>query len=405
MWILHLAWKNSWRNKNRTFITISAVAFATLISMLTASLKEGVFNNLIKNIVSSYTGHIQIHKRGYQNEQVLDNGFVPDDSIRHNIESLDGIELITPRLESFALVSTGGTTRGCIITSIGPDELNSFTAIAKKIVKGKYISNNPHALLLSEGLAFKLKKSLNDTIIIIGQGYHGASASGKFIVSGIVRLASPKLNDQIIIMSLPTAQQLFAADSIVTSWCILMKENENLELTATKLKNTVNDNYEVLTWAEIMPDIKQHIETDTNNMQIVRYILYLLVSFGIFSTLLIMMAERRVEHGMLLALGMSKTRLSMVLFSESLFTVMIGSFVGLLISFPLVFYLHQYPIRITGNAAEAYKRFGFEPIFPAALKAIIFLQQGLTVFIIGALLSMYPLWIIFRMNALVSMKK
>lgn len=84
MWIVQLAWKNIWRNKSRTAITMAAVSFATVISMLAASLKEGIFNNLIKNIVSSYTGHVQLHLKGYQDEQVIENGFVPDSLLRKN---------------------------------------------------------------------------------------------------------------------------------------------------------------------------------------------------------------------------------------------------------------------------------------------------------------------------------
>lgn len=405
MWIIQLAWKNSWRNKGRTIITISAVAFATLISMITASLKEGVFDNLIKNIVSSYTGHIQIHHKGYQDEQILENGFFPNDSLLEKIKMRSGIESITPRIESFALLSAGESTRGCLIMGIGPEEKKTFTAMEQKLIEGHYTDPDANALLLSEGLAHSLKMTVNDTVVIIGQGYHGVSAAGKYPVSGIIRLASPKLNERLVVMPIALAQRLFGADSIATSWCVLLKENTNVDLVANDLKGTIDDDFEVLTWAEIMPDIKQHIDTDSNNMQIVRYILYLLVSFGIFSTLLIMMSERKIEHGMLLALGMSKKRLELLLMVESLMTLMVGSLLGLLISLPLVIYLKKYPIHISGNAAEAYKRFGFEPIFPAALDPVIFLQQGLTVFTIGIILSLYPIWVIRRMNALNAMKK
>lgn len=405
MWILQLAWKNSWRNKGRTIITISAVAFATLISMITVSLKDGVFDNLIKNIVSSYTGHIQIHQKGYQEEQILENGFSPSDSVLKIVKSHADIESVTPRLESFALVSTGESTKGCLIMGIGPEEKTTFTAMGDKLVKGKYIQSNLDELLIAEGLAHNLNKSINDSLIIIGQGFHGTTAAGKFIISGIVRLGSPKLNERLIVMQMPTAQRLFGADSIATSWCVLLKENADVEKVAKVLRDTLRKSYEVLTWAQIMPDIEQHINADSNNMQIVRYILYLLVSFGIFSTILIMMTERKIEHGMLLALGMSKNRLSILLMLESLLTVMVGSVVGLVLSFPLVLYLKAYPIHISGNAAEAYKRFGFEPIFPAAVNPYIFLRQGLTVFVIGIILSLYPIWVIIRMNALNAMKK
>ena len=75
MFLLKLAWKNIWRNRSRTTITMAAIFFAVILSVATSSLREGIFNNLVKNIVSFYTGYVQVHKQGYQDEQILDNSF------------------------------------------------------------------------------------------------------------------------------------------------------------------------------------------------------------------------------------------------------------------------------------------------------------------------------------------
>ena len=118
-----------------------------------------------------------------------------------------------------------------------------------------------------------------------------------------------------------------------------------------------------------------------------------------------MMAERRAEHGMLLALGMSKLRLQLLLIIESLYTVMLGSLLGLLLGAPLVFYLHTFPLRISGAAADAYTKFGFEPIFPTSTDFSIFLYQSLMVFMIGVMVSLYPLSVVHRMKVILAMKK
>jgi ABC-type lipoprotein release transport system permease subunit len=405
MWLVQLAWKNLWRNRGRTIITIAAVGFATIISVITESLKEGIFNNLIKNVVSSYTGHIQIHQKGYQDEQIIDNSFIPKKELEEKIKIDKDVQYITARLETFSLISSGEDTRGCFILGINPSVEDSISQLKNKISAGNYLTSNDNGMIMAEGLAEKLKVHLGDTVILIGQGYHGNSAAGKIKIKGLVKLGSPKLNDRLIYMSLHATQTLFAADSLATSWVLLLGENADPEKTIIPLKNIIGDKYEAMTWGEIMPDIKQHIGTDSNNMKVVQFILYLLVSFGIFSTLLIMMVERRQENGMLLALGMTKFRLQILMMAESLLTVMLGSVVGMILSTPVVWYLRTNPIRIGGDAADAYKKFGFEPIFPAAYELKIFLSQGLMVFVIGIVLSLYPLWAVMRMNALNAMKK
>jgi ABC-type antimicrobial peptide transport system permease subunit len=131
----------------------------------------------------------------------------------------------------------------------------------------------------------------------------------------------------------------------------------------------------------------------------------MLICFGIFGTLLMMMVERKFEMGMLIALGMKKTKLSLLLLLESIFTVISGCVFGILASIPLVYYLNIHPLRIGGETAKAYERFGFEAIFPTSTEISNFIQQGLTVLFIGLLLSLYPLYKIIRLNPVTAMKK
>jgi putative ABC transport system permease protein len=405
MWILRLAWKNLWRNRGRTLSTVSAVAFATLFSIITGSLKEGVFNNLIKNIVSSYTGHLQVHLEGYHDEQILDNSFRKTSQLESIMLNTPGVKAIAARLESFALASSGVITKGCMVMGIEPERENQITSVKEKLVQGNYLSENDSGVLIGAGLAKKMNLGINDELVMIGQGYHGSSAAGKMPVRGIVKMGSPQLNERILFMSLPAAQELFGADSLLSSIVVLLDDNADLSLSAVMIRSSIGPQYEVKTWEDIMPEIKQHIETDTNNMRYVQYILYLLISFGIFSTLLIMMVERRFETGMLLALGMSKLRIQWLMMTESLFTVMLGSITGILISIPPVLYFEKQPIRLAGETAKAYEKFGFEPIFPASADPNIFLGQGMVVFVIGLILSLYPLYVVMRMQPVAAMKK
>ncbi|HEX6846436.1 MAG TPA: ABC transporter permease, partial [Chitinophagaceae bacterium] len=120
MWLIKMAWKNLWRNKSRTLITIAAIFFAVILSVTASSLKSGIFDNLVKNVVSFYSGYIQVHKKGYQDEQLLDNSFPASAELETKILSQKNISAITPRLESFALASSENTTKGCMITGISP---------------------------------------------------------------------------------------------------------------------------------------------------------------------------------------------------------------------------------------------------------------------------------------------
>lgn len=405
MWIVKLAWKNLWRNKGRTIITIAAIFFAVVLSVIASSLKEGIFDNLVKNVVSFYTGYIQVHKKGYQEEQILDNSFAAAGKTEEKIFSVADITSLTPRIEAFALASAEDITKGCLITGIAPENENKVTDLRNKLIKGTYLTANDLSILLSEGLSQRLKLGTGDTIILIGQGYHGATAAGKFPVKGILRFGSPQLNDKTLFMTLTTAQSFFSAEGMVTSYILSIKEEKNLDAIAAALRKTLGNNYEVMTWGEIMPDIKQHIATDSNNMKVVQGILYLLICFGIFSTLLMMMVERKFELGMLVAIGMRKSRLIILLIAESVLTVFMGCVAGIATSVPLTFFLKKHPIRIGGDTAKAYERFGFEAIFPTSTEPSIYFNQAIVVLIIGMVLSLYPVIKIIQLKPVTAIKR
>lgn len=405
MW-LKLAWKNLWRNIHRTTISVSAIFFAVILSVIANSLQEGVFDNFIKNMVGYYTGYIQVHFKGYWDHQVLDNSMERKSAFESEAKTLENITAIAPRIESYALASFRDLTKGCLVVGISPEEENQITNLRSKTVSGRYFTaGDSQTVLLSEGLSHRLNLGIGDTIYLIGQGYHGAMAAGKYLIQGIVQFGSPELNDQLLFIPLATAQDFYSAPNLITSYVIGLESDNYLEETLAVLKQKFGADYEVMSWKEMLPDVDQHIAMDKGSMYIIIAVLYLLICFGIFGTLLMMMVERKYEMGMLIAIGMKKRKLAGLFLTESILTVFIGSFAGLLCSVPIVLYLNRYPIRIGGEMAEAYKQFNFEPIFPASVSPSIFITQGLFVLIMGLLLSIYPVIKALRVDPVKAMKK
>lgn len=407
MWLTKLAWKNLWRNRSRTAVTLSAIFFAVILSVTTNSLQDGVFDHFIRNMVSFYSGYIQVHTDGYWDQQILDNGFEQSESVEQRIMQHTNVIAVAPRIESYALASVGEVTKGCLVVGISPTQENSITFLNDKIIQGEYFrdSEEENVALLSEGLAARLKLQLHDTLILISQGYHGAMAAGRYLVTGIVRFGSPQLNDQLLYLPLPVAQEFYSAENLLTSYVLALQSDKNLKSTAEAVKASIGNTYEVMTWKEMMPEVDQHIQTDKGSMYIISGILYLLIGFGIFGTLLMMMAERKYELGMLIAIGMKKRKLVLVLLAESVLNVFLGCLAGIAVSIPIVYYLKVNPLRFGGEMADIYERFGFEPVFPASTDVWIFITQGIIVLVLGLVLSLYPLIKVLSLDPVRAMKK
>ena len=405
MWILQLAWKNMWRNRNRTFITMASVFFAVILTIFTSTLKTGIFDNLVKNMVSFYSGYIQVHKNGYWEEQLLDNSFEQTNIIENKLGKSPHVIIASPRLESFALASAGNLTKGCWVVGMDPMNENKITALQNKLIEGTYLSNFNNGVMVAEGLLKRLNLKMNDTVILIGQGYHGTTAAGKYAIQGVLKFGSPDLNDKTLYMKLETAQELFGAPKMLTAFVLSIDNTKKITTISQELKKRLGEQFEVMNWEEMMPDIAQHIHADAKNMYYIQSVLYLLICFGIFGTLLMMMAERKFEIGMLLAIGMDKKWLALMLFTETILLVLLGCFFGIVTSIPIVWYFKLYPLRFSGATAEIYERFGFEAIFPTSTDPSIFLWQGIIVCTIGFILALYPVFKIIRMNAVEAMRK
>lgn len=405
MWLIRLAWKNIWRNKSRTMISLSAIFFAVILSTVAESVKKGVFDNLIRNVVSFYTGYIQIHKEGYQDEQILDNALQESAEREKIILNGENISSFTKRIESYALASSGDITKGCMIIGIDAKGENSITRLSNKVIKGNYIEENDNGVMLGKELAERLRLTINDTLVLLGQGYHGSMAAGKYPVRAILKFGSPQLNERLLYMSLPAAQSFFSAEGMITSYVIALKNEKLLDETASALRKRLEKETEVLTWEEMLPEIRQHIETDTSNMKIVQWVLYLLICFGIFSTMLMMLMERTYEFGMLISIGMKKSKLIILLLMESVLTVVTGCVLGIIFSIPLIYYFYRHPIRMGKEMAQAYERFGFEAIIPASMDPGIFISQTITVLFIGLILALYPSVKILRLRPTEAFKR
>lgn len=398
--ILKLAWRNLWRNKRRTFITMASIIFAVILAVAMRSFQLGTYDRMIENIVGSYSGYIQIHKNGYQDDQTIDNIMPLDDSLMTVLTNHPEVTDVNPRLESFVLAASDDVTKGIAVIGADPERENAMTGLADKLEKGTYLKPDDDGILLGVELAEFLELDVNDTIVLLGQGYHGVSAAGKYPVRGLLRFGSPELNKSAAYLPLSQAQVLFGAQNMVSSVSVNITDRDELKALTQSLNDELGDYYEVLDWEEILPELKQSIEGDSAGGVIMISILYLIIGFGIFGTILMMLAEREYEFGILVSIGMKKIKLAITVVLETIIISMLGTAVGFALSYPVVLFFMYRPIRFTGEFEEMYKNYGMEPIMITTNDPMIFVTQAFIVLCLSLLLALYPVVSLSRLDPL-----
>ena len=397
--MLKLAWRNIWRNKRRTLITAASVFFAVFLAILMRGLKHGQWITLIDSVLHSYTGYVQVHQKGYWDDKTFDYTMAENDPALSKVKALKQVKGLLPRLESFSLASSGDKTKGVITVGIDPQKEDEFTLLSKKIVAGRFFQKNDTGAILSERLSKFLNLKVNDSIVLISQGYHGMSANGLYRIIGIVKLPSPEFDNQMVYMPLPVAQDYYSAQGRLTSLVVDLRDPQQMDKTVSKISKLIgNQPLEVLSWKEMLIELYQQYISNEGSAKLLISLLYLIVGFGVFGTVLMMIAERRREFAIMVTVGMQRIRLMKLLGLELFFICTLGLIAGFLFSVPIVAYFHFNPIHFTGQMAKAFAAFGMEPIMPTAWQLDYMIEQVYIIFFIVALVLIYPLYSVYKID-------
>lgn len=403
--IFKLSWRNIWRNRRRTLITCASILFAVLFSSFMEALQKGAWDNMISNVVNFYFGYAQIHQQGYWEEKTIEKAFAFNTDMTSLEEEVEEIQAVLPRLESFALASTGDNTMGTLVVGIDPVQENKMTALEDRIIEGQYLDEDESAVLIAGGVGENLVLGVNDTLLLISQGYHGVNAAGKYPVKGIVEFTSPQLNKQMVYLPLKEAQWFYGAEDLVTSVALKINEDDDIPPAMKAMQERLDTAaYELMDWRQMMPDLLEAKALDSAGNIVVYIILYMIIAFGIFGTILMMTKEREYEFGILVSIGMKRMQLAATVWLEVVILGIMGAIAGILASVPLVWYFNVNPIRFTGEYATMMEKFGFEPVFPTLFDWKIFFIQALVVFIITAILALYPILKIRKMQPVEAMR-
>ncbi len=460
-----MAWRNIWRNRKRTIITAASIFFALFFAIIMRSFQLGTYGHMIHQVIESYSGYLQVQSPDYFDEPGLDNSFEYDQNLLNQINANPQVKVAVPRVESFALASIGAKTKGVLVNGIdiqkeaelsNPEknlvryrfkgqlmdevyaipeltkdqianlkmfENASFSSLDKISIncgitdenvlqkigkltafKGNYLSQNDDGILVSDRLSKFMKLAIGDTLVLMGTGYHGSSAAGLFPVRGIIKIPSPDLDNKLVYMSLPRAQEFFSMQNMLTTLAININDNSEMLTVQNELSSALDKNlYVVKNWQQFNPVLKQSIEGDNAGGVVFAAILYVIVFFGIFGTVLMMIAERKREFGVLIAIGMKKRLLMYVVVIEMFFIGALGTLIGMIGVAPLIILGNKFPIQLSGKTAKMYEDMGYEAIMPMASFDAYFWWQALIVLLMVLIASYFPLKSIRKlkiMNAL-----
>jgi putative ABC transport system permease protein len=361
MRLTEIAFRNIWRNKRRTLLTMSAIAVAALVIVFMFSLLEGLKYDQRNTVIKFTTGHIRIRNADYERNELLN-------PLQYNIKdykrvldvlnSVEQVDMLSPRIQfgarfgvdkdSYGVYKKEFDAHGLGVDFAMEDQFQDLNIYLKK--GGSLPEHNE--ILLTVGLAHDLKAQAGDTFdLFIAQTMGGLGFNSRNVrVSGIVEFPVPMINKNLFLMPLDDVSSLLRMDvqeqKPAIEILIILKNHDDIKNKAEKITDALNqadipsilydpeqppakdyDGLVVTSWTDAsawygwlqMADISYNL---------IAFLFFIMGTSVIINTIMMIIYERMKEIGTIAAMGMTGRQIMLLFFLEAFFMSIIASFVG-----------------------------------------------------------------------------
>jgi ABC-type lipoprotein release transport system permease subunit len=401
IWV-KLAWRNIWRNWRRSTLTILAIFFAAILTIISRSAQLGTYEKNITHTVEMFSGYIQIQKKGYLENPTFVKSFRLTQELKELLNNNQDIIGYAERIAGNGLISFKDNTFGIVLIGISPKQELKTSQLSKRIKSGKFLDEkNKNKIILGHKLLKNLQAHLGDTLVLLASGVDGTMGNLKFVIRGTYSLGSPDFDATSVIINLKAADDLLSMRGKIHLVALKLKNLNAIEAITNYLNtNLKNTGLVALGWEEVLPALKQSIELDNISGLIFQFLLMVVIAFGILNTVLMSINERYKEFGIMLAIGIKNSRLLFIVLIEVLFLIIIGIFIGNIVALSVNFYFYQHPIYISGDFAELFEQFGFLPAYYFSIDPDLYIDTSLRICIISLVTFIYPAYKLHKLEPL-----
>jgi putative ABC transport system permease protein len=392
MLLFSMAWRNVWRNRRRSLLTVLAIGLGLAFNIFLRGITDGWHDEMVDNSVRAEIGHIQIHHSGYHDEPSINKTLPNADRVERTIRSLPGVVGYSFRVLGSGLASTADNSSGVEILGVDPAREQTVTTIQRAIVRGQYLSTSMlRPILIGERLATRLKASLGDKIVLMVQAADGSMGAQLFRLTGVFRSGSPQLDEGVVYILRSDAQALYSLGDHVTEAVILLGSSREVPQDLAALRRDFQgDTLEVLPWWEVEPFIKQFIEIDDAFFYVIALIFFVVISIGILNTLTMSIFERTREFGVMMALGTKPAQILRLVMEEAFGLGLVGVAVGGALGSAAALYFAREGINLGAVSAGAAATGITSSVVYTQLTAANLTFSSIAVLMVVMLVALYP---------------
>lgn len=399
-----IASRNIWRSKKRSLTIIIAVSIGLWAGIFMMAFYNGMIEQRVNTAITSELSHIQLHHPEFRKEYEI-KYYLPKGRKMLEIIGKDSkIKAASGRIIIKGMIASASGSSGITINGVMPAEEQKLTNLKGKIIKGNYFNpQKTNEIILSEKLRKKLKLNLNKKTILTFQDKEGNLASAAFRITALYKTTNTPYDHSNVFVKITAIDSLAGIPNAINEIAVLLQSNKFLDESQTHLKQKFRGT-EIKNWREIAPELGLTVSVGDQMVFIFMGIILLALAFGIVNTMMMAVLERAREIGMLLALGMNKFKIFMMILLETFFLILAGCPVGIMLAFASIGITQKTGIDFS-RFSDAYSSFGYSSIIYPNLTSRQFVIIMLLVLLTALLSALFPARRALQLNPAESLKE
>ena len=387
--LIKISWRNIWRNRTRSLVVIGSIVLGIWSGVFVSGFSYGLNQQRMENTIMNNLSHIQLHAKAWKKEQKLAHWIEQPEAVSEYLQSSAEVKAHAPRVKVNAMIASARYTSGIQITGIDPEAEASLTGLPSKLDSGTYFNSevrNP--VLIGKALADKLQVKPGSKLVLTFTDEQGNIVAGAFKVTGFYDAASSQQEKTEAFVTSGDLLNLLGKEAGTHEFALLLKAPEKLQNFKSELEKKFPGML-VQSWKDLSPEMSFADELMSTMLYIIIGIIMLALCFGIINTMLMAVLERRKELGMLMGVGMSKTRLFLMIMSETLMLSLIGGPLGILLCFITIEITQSTGLDLS-LYAQGLESWGIESIVYPSIETSFYFGTALLVMGVTLIAAIWP---------------
>ena len=397
-----LAWRNIWRSPTRSLVVIMAVALGIWAALSLSGFATGMMKSYVNNAIQNIVAHVQIHHPEFLEEYKVQYDIPDPDQVAAVLMENPDVKAVSVRSLASGMVASSKGTRGARIKGVDPEAESQVSVLAEKIVEGDYLSEkgrNP--VLVSTELAEKLDVKLRSKVVLTFQDKNNEITSAAFRIVGLFDTGNAPFDQGHVFVRQADLNRLILpingeGAELAHEVAIILNDVARVDEITSDIQSAL-PGLDVQTYRQISPDLELYESQLQSISFIYLVVITLALVFGIINTMLMAVLERVKELGMLMAIGMNKFKVFVLILLEAVLLGLVASPIGLLLGYLTISYVGEHGINMSAYA-DSLKNYGMSQIIYFDIDPGVYWQATLMVFMTAVIAAIYPAFKAIRLK-------